>query len=65
MKIKICIKLCIVFLVFFSNTVFSTGRVGLAQEDSTAIRIEKVKELITYLEFALNTIGDAYTPPRE
>jgi Leucine-rich repeat (LRR) protein len=37
----------------------------LAQEDSTAIRIEKVKELITYLEFALNTIGDAYTPPRE
>ena len=35
------------------------------QDDTTAAQIERVKELITYLEFALNTLGDAYTPRRE
>ncbi len=65
MKIKTgLIKLTFLSLIvaFTSNDLLAYRKM---QDDSTAVQIEKVKELITYLEFALNTIGDAYTPQRE
>lgn len=66
MKINLFCKyiLCSLFL-FILVPSFPTKSAVFNQDDSTAVQIERVRELITYLEFALNTIGDAYTPPRE
>ena len=44
-----------------SNNLYALGKM---QDDSLAAQVEKVKGLISYLEFALNTIGDSNTPPR-
>jgi hypothetical protein len=65
MKIKTSL-LKVLFLLLIAvgmnNDLYAYGKM---QDDSTAVQIDRVKELITYLEFALNTIGDAYTPRRE
>jgi len=65
MKIKTSL-LKLIFLILIaacmSNDIHAYRKM---QDDSTAAQIARVKELITYLEYALNTIGDAYTPRRE
>ncbi|MFN2128118.1 MAG: leucine-rich repeat domain-containing protein, partial [Anaerolineales bacterium] len=65
MKIKTGFKSYLVFVFLFTSIIFNVPSTSYAQEDSTAMQIERVKELITYLEFALNTLGDANTPSRE
>jgi len=64
MKINTSFKILFVIFVF-TSTVLGKPFTAYGQEDSTVVQIDRVKELITYLEYALNTIGDAYTPPRE
>jgi len=65
MKIKASFQILVFLLIMVANVSFSKTKYGIYQEDSTAIQIERIKELVTYLEFALNTLGDAYTPTRE
>jgi hypothetical protein len=65
MKIRTSLQVFIVFLILFTSTSFNATSRGLIQNDSTASQIARVKELVSYLEFALNTLGDAYTPSRE
>ena len=65
MKINTGLKFYLVLVFLFTSILSGVPTTSLAQEDSTAVQIERVKELINYLEFALNTLGDAYTPSRE
>jgi Leucine-rich repeat (LRR) protein len=65
MKTNTSFKIIALTLFLFSLKSFGETRQDVAQEDSTAIHIERVRELVSYLEFALNTLGDAYTPSRE
>jgi Leucine-rich repeat (LRR) protein len=65
MKIKTGLLKLIFLLLIASSMSSNLYAYRNMQDDSTAVQIERVKELITYLEFALNTIGDAYTPRRE
>jgi len=65
MKIRTSLQVFIVFVILFTCTSYGATSRILIQDDSTASQIARVKELVSYLEFALNTLGDAYTPSRE
>jgi len=65
MKIKTSFRILSFLLVLFAMNSFGGIKQDVDQEDSTDVHIERVRELVTYLEFALNTLGDAYTPSRE
>ena len=65
MKIKTSLFIGLFFIALMSPGISRVVAHPFIQDDSTAAQIERVRELVTYLEFALNTIGDAYTPRRE
>jgi len=65
MKIKTGFLKLAFLLLIASSTSNDLYALGKMQDDSLAVQVEKVKGLISYLEFALNTIGDSNTPPRE
>jgi len=65
MKTKTSFQTLAFLLLLIANCSFGRTQQDVDQEDSTAVQVERVRELVTYLEFALNTLGDAYTPSRE
>lgn len=64
MRIKTGLLLYVILFLFIHYPGFS-GQLDINQEDTTDINIDKVRELISFLEYSLNTVGDGNTPPRE
>jgi len=64
MKIKAGLLACIIVFLSIEYPVFSSV-LDINQEDTSDVNIGKVRELISFLEYSLNTVGDGNTPPRE